>query len=201
VMRNLWKALIVILLVVAIGVALAGKRKGRHAVGAAIPPMAQHPSAQAASPGSETAPAPASATTALPRAGSTRRAVSRRPQARPGLASTSPPGPAASAQAEAAKPKALPQLIEFGSHTCVPCQKMMPILDELRKDYAGRLEVTFYDVYQHRDKAMESRIRVIPTQLFIGPDGNEFYRHEGFFPKADILARFKEKGITLTRAR
>lgn len=83
----------------------------------------------------------------------------------------------------------------------MPCQMMMPILDELHKDYAGQLEVTFYDVYQHRDKAMESRIRVIPTQIFIGPDGNEFFRHQGFFSKEDILAKFGEHGIALTKAR
>jgi thioredoxin 1 len=78
---------------------------------------------------------------------------------------------------------------------------MMPILDELRKDYAGRLDVVFYDVYKHRDKAMQSRIRVIPTQLFVGPDGNEFFRHEGFFPKEDILARFTEHGIALGKTK
>jgi thioredoxin 1 len=77
---------------------------------------------------------------------------------------------------------------------------MMPILDELRKEYAGRLEIIFYDVYEHRDKATQSRIRVIPTQIFIGPDGREFSRHEGFFPKADILARFKAHGIALAKA-
>jgi len=104
-------------------------------------------------------------------------------------------------QAHAARPKALPQLIELGSKTCVPCQKMAPILDELRKDYKGQLDVIFYDVYEQTDKATRYGIRVIPTQVFIGSDGKEFFRHEGFFPEEDILATCKEHGIALRAAR
>jgi len=110
--------------------------------------------------------------------------------------------PAAVAKApHAARSEALPQLVELGSETCVPCQKMAPILDELRKGYRGQLEVVFHDVYKHRDKAALYGIRVIPTQVFIGSDGKEFFRHEGFFPKEDILAAFRDHGVTLSKAK
>ena len=90
-----------------------------------------------------------------------------------------------------------PQLIELGSKTCTPCKMMAPILDELRTEYGGQLDVAFWDVYEHKDKATSYRVRVIPTQVFIGTDGKEFFRHEGFFPKKDILAKFEEHGIAL----
>ena len=99
------------------------------------------------------------------------------------------------------KENALPQMIEFGSKTCVPCQMMQPILEELRKEYQGQLEVPFWDVYEHPDKAKSYDIRVIPTQVFIGADGKEFFRHEGFFPKEEILAKFKEHGVILRPAK
>jgi thioredoxin 1 len=109
-----------------------------------------------------------------------------RPQTAPAREETPPPPPAH-----------LPQLIELGSKTCVPCKMMAPILDELRRDFSGRLEVIFYDIYERRDMAEAYRIRVIPTQVFLDVEGKEFFRHQGFYPKDEVLARFREHGITL----
>ena len=39
----------------------------------------------------------------------------------------------------------LPRLMEVGSTTCVPCKAMEPVLAELRKEYAGRMEVVFVE--------------------------------------------------------
>ena len=113
---------------------------------------------------------------------------------RDGANTASPPATEAT---RTPKDKALPQMIELGSKTCIPCQMMQPILEELRKEYQGQIEVPFWDIYDHPDKAKAYGIRVIPTQVFIGADGEEFFRHEGFFPKEDILAKFKEQGVVL----
>ena len=91
----------------------------------------------------------------------------------------------------------LPRLIEIGSVTCVPCKMMKPILDQLRQEYAGRLQVDFIDVKVNREAAAKFKIRVIPTQVFLSADGKELFRHEGFFPKEEILAKWKEVGIDL----
>ena len=91
----------------------------------------------------------------------------------------------------------LPRLIEIGSVTCIPCKMMKPILDELRQEYAGRLQVDFIDSQIDREAAMEYRIRVIPTQVFLSAEGNELFRHEGFFPKEEILAKWRELGVDL----
>jgi len=40
-------------------------------------------------------------------------------------------------------------------------------------------------------------IKLIPTQIFYDPSGKEVFRHEGFFGKADILAKWKELGVDL----
>ena len=91
----------------------------------------------------------------------------------------------------------LPRLIEIGSVTCIPCKMMAPILDELRKEYAGRLQVDFIDVQVEREEAMKFRIQLIPTQVFLDARGKELFRHEGFFPKEEILAKWKELGVDL----
>jgi len=43
-------------------------------------------------------------------------------------------------------------------------------------------------------------INLIPTQIFFNADGKELFRHEGFFSKEDILAKWKELGVELVPA-
>jgi thioredoxin 1 len=89
----------------------------------------------------------------------------------------------------------LPRLVDLGAGKCIPCKKMAPILDELKDEYAGRLEVIFIDVWQDKDAAQKYGIESIPTQIFFDPAGKELFRHEGFFAKEDILAQWKELGF------
>jgi len=99
-----------------------------------------------------------------------------------------------------AKPSAqakLPKLVDLGAEKCIPCKMMVPVLDELRKDYKGKLEVVFIDVWQNRNAAEEYKIRAIPTQIFYDKDGRELIRHEGYIPREDIIKVFKEKGVKL----
>jgi thioredoxin 1 len=74
---------------------------------------------------------------------------------------------------------------------------MAPILEELKKEYAGKLEVEFIDVWKNPDAAKQYGIEVIPTQIFHDATGKELFRHIGFFAKEDILAKWKELGVDL----
>jgi len=74
---------------------------------------------------------------------------------------------------------------------------MAPILEELKKEQAGRLQVDFIDVWKDTAAAEKYGIRVIPCQAFFDATGKEVWRHEGFLGKADILAKCKELGFTL----
>lgn len=115
---------------------------------------------------------------------------------------TSPSEPQTDIPAE--KPQsaqALPRLIDLGAGKCVPCKMMMPILEELRQEYKGKLEVTVIDITKDTAAAEQYDIWVIPTQLFFDASGKELFRHEGFFSKEDILAKWAELGIDLTQAR
>jgi thioredoxin 1 len=105
---------------------------------------------------------------------------------------TNAPAPAVAAV------KPLPKLLDLGATKCIPCKKMAPILEELKHEYATRMEVEFIDVWQNPDSAKKYGIQLIPTQIFYDATGKELYRHEGFFGKADILAKWKELGVTLT---
>ena len=87
-----------------------------------------------------------------------------------------------------------PVLLELGSHSCIPCKKMMPILNELSTQQS-EFTVSFVDVWQAEGKSEQYGIKSIPTQLFFDKDGKEIFRHVGFYPKEDILAKWKEFGI------
>lgn len=89
----------------------------------------------------------------------------------------------------------LPRLVDLGADRCIPCKMMAPILEELKRDYAETINVEFVDVWKNPDKAREYGISIIPTQIFFDASGKELFRHEGFFSKEDILARWKEFGI------
>jgi thioredoxin 1 len=88
----------------------------------------------------------------------------------------------------------LPHLVDLGADQCVPCKLMAPILDELKEDFAGRMDVTFIDVWKNREEARRFGIQMIPTQIFYDPDGNELYRRTGFIGREDILATWKRLG-------
>jgi len=118
-----------------------------------------------------------------------------------GAAPESAPAGPTSAPAAAGRSTPLPRLLELGSTLCVPCKMMEPIIDELRRDYAGQLRVDFINVHEDEAAAEKYGIRVIPTQIFFDASGTERFRHEGFFSKADILAKWKELGVELTPGR
>lgn len=92
--------------------------------------------------------------------------------------------------------KNLPRLVDLGADKCIPCKMMAPILADLKKEYAGRLEVIFIDVWKNRDAGKPYGIQIIPTQIFFSAGGKELFRHQGFFSKEDILAKWKELGFS-----
>ena len=87
--------------------------------------------------------------------------------------------------------------IELGSVRCIPCKKMQPIMEEIKKEYKGQVKVIFYDVWTSEGKpyAYKYKIRLIPTQVFFDKDGKEYFRHEGFFPKNELVKVLKQKGV------
>ncbi|MBN1620699.1 thioredoxin family protein [candidate division WOR-3 bacterium] len=92
----------------------------------------------------------------------------------------------------------LPRLIEYGSLSCVPCKMLVPELDRMRSECAGKLIVLFVDVYQNPQEANSRSIRVIPTQVFLSERGEELFRHQGFFSADEMLKKWKELGYDFT---
>lgn len=113
----------------------------------------------------------------------------------PAVSTTGKADPAPAASAPVAGP--LPQLLDLGAGKCIPCKMMVPVLEELKRDYAGRLDVQFLDVWQNPNFAKQFHVEAIPTQIFFDARGREVFRHVGFFSKEDILKKWSELGVDL----
>lgn len=98
-------------------------------------------------------------------------------------------------KSKAPVPKRLPKLVDVGAEECVPCKMMMPILEELKHEYKGKMEVEFLNLRENPESAQKLGVRLIPTQIIFDSEGKEVFRHTGFWPKEEIVAKLKELGI------
>jgi thioredoxin 1 len=87
--------------------------------------------------------------------------------------------------------------VEIGAAKCIPCKAMQPIMKEVAEEYKGQVKVIFHDVWTPQGKAdgMKYNIRMIPTQVFLDKNGKEYFRHEGYFPKDELVKVIKMQGV------
>jgi len=79
------------------------------------------------------------------------------------------------------------------------CKAMEPIIKSLKEKYSKNLSVEFIDVMQHYQIGEKYKIEVIPTQIFLDPEGKEIFRHVGFYSEEEIIKKWKELGYEVDR--
>ncbi|MGV8829407.1 MAG: thioredoxin [Breznakibacter sp.] len=65
----------------------------------------------------------------------------------------------------------LPAIIDFYADWCAPCRMLAPVLDELQKEYAGKLQIYKVDTQKERQLSGALGIQSLPTVLFIPKEG------------------------------
>lgn len=85
----------------------------------------------------------------------------------------------------------MPVVVDFWAAWCGPCRAVAPILDELSKEYVGKIKVVKVDTEAHPEIAMAYGIVSIPTLNFF-KDGALVKSLVGARPKATLQATFDE---------
>ena len=84
-----------------------------------------------------------------------------------------------------------PCVIDFYATWCGPCKAMAPLLDEISKTYAGKIDVYKIDVDVERELSAVFGIRSIPTLLFC-PIGVQPQMAQGAMPKDALVKAIEE---------
>jgi len=82
-------------------------------------------------------------------------------------------------------------LVDFYADWCGPCRMMAPIVEELAKEYKGKVVVGKLDVDKNTETASEYKVMSIPT-VIVFKDGKERDRHVGSGKKEDLMEMLKK---------
>lgn len=85
----------------------------------------------------------------------------------------------------------LPAIIDFYAVWCAPCRQLSPLVEEIAKEYEGKIVVYKVDTDQERELSQSMGITGLPTLLFIPAEGKP-QLGVGFMPKESLVKGVNE---------
>ena len=87
----------------------------------------------------------------------------------------------------------LPVIVDFYADWCGPCKMVAPVLEELSKEYEGKLMIYKVDTEKELEVSSVFGIQSIPTFLFLPPGDGEPMMQPGALPKHVFKQIIEEK--------
>lgn len=85
----------------------------------------------------------------------------------------------------------LPCLIDFYADWCSPCKMVAPVLEELQKEYEGKINIYKINTEEQQELAGVFGIRSIPSLLFVPQEGQP-QMAQGALPKESFVKSIEE---------
>jgi thioredoxin 1 len=91
----------------------------------------------------------------------------------------------------------LPRMLDLGRNQCLPCKMMAPVLAELKREYAGIIDIEYINIAENPDvmQKLGLPVRAVPFQIFYDASGKIVKRNYGYMSKEEILQAFKTLGF------
>ncbi|HNB81196.1 MAG TPA: thioredoxin domain-containing protein [Chitinophagaceae bacterium] len=80
----------------------------------------------------------------------------------------------------------VPVLVDFNARWCAPCKQLKPILEEIEKEYHGKLKIVTVDIDENKSLANALYVRNIPLLIY-HVNGQPTINQEGFIEKNALI--------------
>lgn len=85
----------------------------------------------------------------------------------------------------------MPTVVDFWATWCGPCRKLGPVIEEIAKDYEGKVKFAKVNVEESKEIAKKYSISGIPC-LLVFSEGKPVERMVGLMPKSTIISNIEK---------
>ena len=92
---------------------------------------------------------------------------------------------------------AVPSVTMLSTKSCPACDQMSKVLQQIEKDYKGKISTSHIYLEKNPDIAKKYNVRYVPTLIFKDASGKEIAQEVGYRSLKDVLRIFEDFGVKI----